>query len=360
VKKTVPEVAPEPLTPGSDGQPSRFVVTGPEAGMIRELAAELAILPAGVPLESLLSRAAVLAQELPRRLREVVTGFRLTDRPYGGFVLGGLPVDEPALGPTPASYTEPVDRAAVRQAEMTLLLLGSLLGDPFSFITQQRGQLILDVFPVRGHEHEQLGSSSRVTLEWHNEDAFHNARADWSVLLCLRNPYGAATTFAPIDTVGLPEDVRDVLFQERFTIMPDVSHTQGFNAATAGVEDGQQAAFGVINQMKTEPRRIAVLSGDREAPFVRIDPAFMRQDDTDREARDALTAARAAIDEALREVVLAPGELFIIDNLRAVHGRAPFRARYDGTDRWLKRINLTADLRKTAGSRLGPGNRALI
>jgi hypothetical protein len=37
---------------------------------------------------------------------------------------------------------------------------------------------------------------------------------------------------------------------------------------------------------------------------------------------------------------LRPGQLLLIDNDVAVHGRAPFTARYDGTDRWLKRVNI--------------------
>ncbi|MBP2478023.1 putative NAD(P)/FAD-binding protein YdhS [Crossiella equi] len=46
-------------------------------------------------------------------------------------------------------------------------------------------------------------------------------------------------------------------------------------------------------------------------------------------------------------------------NKRAVHGRRPFTARYDGTDRWLRRINITADLRRSAGRQFGGHGRAV-
>jgi alpha-ketoglutarate-dependent taurine dioxygenase len=42
--------------------------------------------------------------------------------------------------------------------------------------------------------------------------------------------------------------------------------------------------------------------------------------------------------------VLADGDLLVIDNDRAVHGRTPFIPRYDGTDRWLKRALVVTSL----------------
>jgi alpha-ketoglutarate-dependent taurine dioxygenase len=50
-------------------------------------------------------------------------------------------------------------------------------------------------------------------------------------------------------------------------------------------------------------------------------------------------------------VTLAPGEVLVVDNDLVVHGRVPFQARYDGTDRWLKRISVTSDLRRSRAAR---------
>ena len=54
------------------------------------------------------------------------------------------------------------------------------------------------------------------------------------------------------------------------------------------------------------------------------------------------TLVHAAVGEALqrcgRTIPLAPGDIAIVDNDVAVHARRSFRARYDGTDRWLKRV----------------------
>jgi alpha-ketoglutarate-dependent taurine dioxygenase len=42
--------------------------------------------------------------------------------------------------------------------------------------------------------------------------------------------------------------------------------------------------------------------------------------------------------------VLQAGDVLVIDNERAVHGRTPFVPRYDGTDRWLKRALVVTSL----------------
>jgi hypothetical protein len=47
---------------------------------------------------------------------------------------------------------------------------------------------------------------------------------------------------------------------------------------------------------------------------------------------------RKAISFATKEVILKTGDLLLINNHKAVHGRKPFKARYDGTDRWLQRL----------------------
>ena len=67
-----------------------------------------------------------------------------------------------------------------------------------------------------------------------------------------------------------------------------------------------------------------------------------------------------AIDENLRGVALLPGECLFIDNYKAVHGRSSFKARFDGTDRWLKRINITRDLGKSRAVRAAPASRVVL
>ena len=77
----------------------------------------------------------------------------------------------------------------------------------------------------------------------------------------------------------------------------------------------------------------------------------MEASEDDKEAQRALDRLIEVIDAKITDIVLESGECCFIDNFRSVHGRQPFMARYDGTDRWLKRINITRDIRRSRASR---------
>jgi enduracididine beta-hydroxylase len=221
--------------------------------------------------------------------------------------------------------------------------------------TQQAGHHVHDVIPIKGHEHEQLGSSSEELLTWHTEDAFHPYRGDYLGMMCLRNQEKAATTVASIDKIQLEPDEVKLLFEPRFTIRPDESHLE---KNKSGLQEWQndssnllKSAYQQINQMNKNPEKIAVLYGDPQNPYIRIDPYFMDELKEDQQAQKALNKLIQAIDAKLTDMILQPGDFCFIDNFKAVHGRKPFKARYDGKDRWLKRVIITRDLRKSRSAR---------
>jgi hypothetical protein len=188
-------------------------------------------------------------------------------------------------------------------------------------------------------------------------------KCDYLGLLCLRNHEGVATTVSSLDGEELSPDVRSVLFQPRFVIRPDDSHLASrrpdaqIPAGKAG--DLMRAAEQRIEQMNRAPGPVALLSGDLDSPYLSIDPFYMDVPAGDAQARAAFEMLCAALESRLAEVVLRPGEIMFVDNYRAVHGRKPFRARYDGTDRWLKRINIARDLRKSRAFRLTSDSRVI-
>jgi hypothetical protein len=57
-----------------------------------------------------------------------------------------------------------------------------------------------------------------------------------------------------------------------------------------------------------------------------------------------------ALGEMLRsnalDLSLAEADCVVLDNLRVVHGRKTFAARFDGSDRWLKRAIVSRDYRR--------------
>jgi len=299
-----------------------------------------------------LGEASLLAQDLPVGIRACVHRFRLHEPSPGHCEIAGYPIDARRIGPTPAHWRRNGhQRSRVLEEEIYLVLLGSLLGEVIGWATQQDGRIVHDVAPIAGHESEQLGSGSEQLLWWHTEDAFHPYRGDYLGMFCLRNPDQVATTVAEVTIDELEPRHRERLFEPRFVIRPDNSHKGKNSADRARVEGEAKVAYSRIEAMDERPDRVAVFTGSREAPYVRVDPFFMDPAAHDPESQAALAALVEIVERKLEETVLCPGDVCLIDNLRAVHGRRPFKARYDGNDRWLKRINIARDLRRSRDAR---------
>jgi Fe(II)/alpha-ketoglutarate-dependent arginine beta-hydroxylase len=298
-----------------------------------------------------LCETSLLAHELPLGLRRSLNSFRLRES-SSYFEVSGYPIDQERIGPTPQHWRRNGNRGSrALVEEIYLVLVGSLLGEPIAWATQQDGRIVHDIAPIAGHESEQLGSGSEQPLWWHTEDAFHPYRGDYLGMLCLRNPDRVATTVAEIPLRELHPRHLDLLFEPHYVIRPDNSHKKKNSGDLQRAAGDLKAAYLRIEHMDDRPEKIAILYGSRDQPYIRIDPFFMDPVDGEAEAQRALDALIELIDGRLEESVLAAGDICILDNLRMVHGRRPFKARYDGNDRWLMRINVTRDLRKSRDSR---------
>ncbi|GHF24618.1 L-asparagine oxygenase [Streptomyces mashuensis] len=275
------------------------------------------------------------SERLPVGVRQFLVSSRAAEEPV--IQVAGLPVDAD-LVPTPASWqAAEKDGAAIRE-ELVLLLVASVLGDPFGWASQQNGRLVHDVCPSRGQETSLTSASSQTQLTLHTEDVFHTCRGDYVALLCLRNPDGVGTTVASLDDIALPEATREVLQQDRFLFYPDDSHV-------VLPEHGADAPLTSLEEREHE--RSSVLFGPRDHPYLRIDADFTSPLPGDEEAAAALRDCADLLAAGARRVVLEPGEVAFLDNYRVVHGRDLFTPRYDGTDRWLKRTSMVRDIRRT-------------
>jgi Fe(II)/alpha-ketoglutarate-dependent arginine beta-hydroxylase len=313
-----------------------------------------------------LNNANLYAHQLPWRLRSFLNDFRQVEPLPGFCIISGYPVNLSAIGATPTHWKWRSDAQSSLHEQLFFVLQGSLLGDIFGWATQQDGHLVHDVFPIKGHESEQLGTGSEQLLWWHIEDAFHPYRADYIGFFCLRNPDNVATTIGTFDVAKLDPAQVDVLYQPRFVIRPDESHQEknesDLRRANRQVvtQDSVNTAYETIKKMNTNPEKVSVLFGSSSAPYIRLDPYFMDPLEDDPEAQQALDALIALIDVSLIDLVLQPGDFCFIDNYRVVHGRNPFKARYDGQDRWIKRICMTRDLRKSRQVRASGSARVIM
>jgi alpha-ketoglutarate-dependent taurine dioxygenase len=304
--------------------PLPLMVAGADASSV------LALLPrptVGVDDAEFMAAAARAARLLPEPVHDALC--RFADEPplAGAMVLRGMPVGD--VPPTPAH-----PRAATakdRASEFVLLTVGRRLGQPVGYAPEHGGGLVQNLVPTQDSVDRQTSTSSAVQLAFHTETAFHPHRPRYLLLLCLRGDPAGKTLLCSVPHAvrELPDRQVAVLREPRF-------------------DTGVDESFGRTS------RRIgpfAVLAGDPAQPFVTFDADLTAG--LDEEAEDALAALRAAVDDCFLEVTLEDGDLLVVDNAVTVHGRSPFPARFDGTDRWLQRVFVVPDLAPSGGERDG-------
>jgi L-asparagine oxygenase len=221
-------------------------------------------------------------------------------------------------------------------ATLSQLMVMSVLGRSISYSDEKHGRLVQDVCPRKGAESRQENSGS-VRLALHTEDGFHPAPPHFVSLLCLRGDHDVA---AAVVTCGIG-DVLLSLDAESIAVLRRPEFRIRFS--TSFVPD-------VSVQVLSDP--MPVLSGSADPPDLRCD--FNGTVPTTPRARAALDRLEQVIQRSLKGLVMQPGDLIIVDNRRAVHGRTGFTPRYDGRDRWLRRSFAIADLRPVIGY-LGEG-----
>jgi L-asparagine oxygenase len=272
-----------------------------------------------------------LSCDLPRRLRIVLRQYRRDSGCDGRLLLHGLPVHEQGLPATPMT-AESVQRAVSHPASM-LALVSLQLGEIVAYREEKKGALVQDVVPVPGMESMQ-GNAGSDDLAFHVENAFHDNRPDFVSLLCLRADHDgvAGLRIAAYRKAVhlLPERTRRILRECRF-------------ATTAPPSFGAGAIT---------PH--AVLEGGVDDPNLRVD--FTSTRPADSEAMRSLVELRKALVGVQETLILGPGDLAIVDNRITVHGRTAFLPHYDGRDRWLQRVYVQVDFRRSREFRPGDGH----
>jgi hypothetical protein len=225
-------------------------------------------------------------------------------------------IDIGEIPPTPTDGR--VDATLVKHASDALIDHARKYGFPVAYKQEQNGRLVHNLIPQKEHENEQISGSSKVELEFHTESAFHPYKPSHVHLLCLRGDEKAATTYADID---------DILEE----LTPLTTENLQMPWYETGIDKSFQIGGAADRKMIITPLRKTYkgweLCYDGELTNG-INPA----------ATESLKALRRAIQTTQKEIILKTGELLTINNQTTVHGRKPFQARYDGTDRWLQRV----------------------
>lgn len=174
----------------------------------------------------------------------------------------------------------------------------------------------------------------------------------------VRNP-GIATVLCPAGCLWLDAATQTTLFEPRFLIDPDSSHTYEYNEATIGADATSTAGFDAISTLETAPRAVSPFWGDERGPFPPTRSGVHAGDARRRRRCERASGVERRRRRYLVDFVLPGDDVLVIDNRRLVHGRRPFVASYDGSDCWLKRVSLTTDLTTTMRRRDDASSRTI-
>ncbi|MEY4372101.1 MAG: hypothetical protein RL219_870 [Actinomycetota bacterium] len=271
---------------------------------------------------------------LPPEVQDALVDFADESPTAGALLLRNVPIGA-AIPPTPTTSID-TPPGKDRCSEFMMLAVARRLGQPVGYLPESEGSVVQNICPIASTEDRQVATSSKVDLVLHTEGSYISHKPRYVALLCLRGNPQAATTLATVsDIVEYLEQryphVIPVLWEPRFRLLVDETYFEGDESPMSSP--------------------VRVLRGDPAKPILVFDADLMRGDDV--EAQAALDAVAEAAAAVRRGIVLTPGDLLVVDNHRAAHGRSSFAPRYDGTDRWLQRCFVVADITISDGERTG-------
>lgn len=252
------------------------------------------------------------AMLLPAWLRQTAEDFMAYGD--GAVVFTGVPVGP--TPPTPDSVINDITRNTLLAKELAVMM--SMFCHLAGFRGESDGELLQTLLPTKADRNEQTSTGSHVELLPHTEQAFSSFRPDVLGLGCFRgDPYAVTYALSARTLVKkLPGSELGLLREKEFFTGVDTSFVRG--GASAEVRGP-----------------MAVLGGPLGDPVLRYDGELMYS--PSRKHQMALDAVKAVYLEHRSGVVLMPGDVMVIDNSRAVHGRSSFRPQWDRGDRYVCR-----------------------
>ena len=328
---------PEPLALDS------LTLSVAEADALLSLAAELEPVasPSGAP-EQFCRAANRLSRRMPERVLEALADFAFRGSRTGTLLLDRLPVPDAggALPPTPDDNKRHLgENTALARVQA---LVNHAVGQMVSYEAEGFGRLYQDMVPNRALQNTQTSLGSGVELELHTEQAFSKIRPDVLSLACLRSNADAFTYVlsARVLMEHLTADEQALLRQPLWVTGVDMSFKMNGAKFLEGDVRGP----------------MPILGGADDDPLIVFDQDLMSG--VNAEAQAMVGRIVELYKKHRTAICLQAGQILMVDNVRAVHGRSPFRPAFDGRDRWIVRTFAVRELVRTRYAR-PDGGRAM-
>lgn len=273
------------------------------------------------------------AQHLSSHLKSILTLFATAGSETGFLLIRTVPFDDSAIPETPSGNKYKIGETTILAKIQAILI--SAISDMIAYEAEGYGNLFQDVVPLKAMEHAQTSLGSNTELEIHTEQAFSKLKPDILSLACLRGDPEAFTHIFPIKTIleHTTGEEQELLKKPLWKTGVDLSFKLNNNEFIDGDTRGP----------------MPIISGPPNDPTLIFDQDLMMGI-----TPEATNMIRKIVDIYYQKKIrhnLKPGEIILIDNRRAVHGRSAFKPRYDGRDRFLIRCFATFDLSKSEYAR---------
>ena len=204
-------------------------------------------------------------------------------------------------------------------------LFVSFISNLVSYEAEGYGRIFQDIVPDILMSNHQSSVGSNKELEIHTEQAFSKLKPEFLSLSCIRGDNTALTYILSLKTILLHLDEPDkkILQQPLWKIGVDYSFKQHGNEFIDGNERGP---IPIININDVDGEQDPILVFDQDLMIGMTE-----------EANDIIKKITNIYYEHRIQHCLQPGEIIIINNNKAVHGRSGFKPKYDGKDRFLIR-----------------------
>jgi len=273
------------------------------------------------------------AEKLPLRIKKILTNFAFQGSETGFLLIQGIPIKPDTIPKTPEGNHYKLGETTIL-AKIQAILVSSI-ADMIAYEAEGYGNLFQDVVPLRAMEKAQTSLGSNTELEIHTEQAFSKLKPDILSLACLRGDQAAYTHIFPVQTIlnNLTTEEKALLRESLWYTGVDLSFKLNNNEFIDGEIRGP----------------MPIISGPENDPKLIFD-------------QDLMTGTTEESKEMIKKIIniyyqhkirhnLKPGEIILIDNNRAVHGRSAFKPKYDGEDRFLIRCFATFDILKSEYAR---------
>jgi len=263
-----------------------------------------------------------LSRELPIKIQIELLNFVENGNEKEFLLIKGLEKIDQEIQDTPCNNTYKIG-GTTNLAKIQAIFI-SFISDIIAYEAECYGNIFQDIIPNRILEKDQTSLGSNTELEIHTEQAFSKLRPDLLSLACLRGDPDAITYILPVQTIidNLSDSDLELLKQPLWKTGVDLSFKLNGHEF---IEGDIRGPIPILDQVYRSDGRYNLVF-DQDLMFGISDESNL--------------LIGKIVDIYYKHRIshnLKPGEIIIIDNRHAVHGRSPFFPKYDGKDRFLVR-----------------------